>query len=395
MPKFLVVDDDMKRRKYIINILTQELGILESSIDEADNKQSARAKLKQQFYVAVFLDMALPLFEDSDSPDPSAGASILNEITKGRLKKPNKIIGFTALKENIESYKSNFTKLGFDLHLSTPGNYAWLYELKDQIIYAIKSVSDVRHSEKELAIVTVHGINTYGNWQEELISKYENSSNKSISHLPFKCIGIDFFTFALPHKRKIIVDRLVHDLKFWLEQNKAKRIICFSHSFGTYVLIKALEQLDPKLLEPLSTIVLSGSVLKEDYNFKPILTSTDSIIINDIAKNDFPLLISKSLILGTGMGGRVGFKGLNSDRLIQRFFDGGHSRFFDDEQIFINEYWYPVFSTDYSPQALNLCEKYGLLDNVLNGLAKLSSKIKLSYYAMFLYCLYLLINKFV
>ncbi|MEZ9431644.1 hypothetical protein AB4247_25645, partial [Vibrio splendidus] len=89
MPKFLVVDDDMKRRKYIINILTQELGILESSIDEADNKQSARAKLKQQFYVAVFLDMALPLFEDSDSPDPSAGASILNEITKGRLKKPN------------------------------------------------------------------------------------------------------------------------------------------------------------------------------------------------------------------------------------------------------------------------------------------------------------------
>lgn len=385
MPKFLVIDDDVKRRKYIIDILTKELDILHSDIDEADNKQSARAKLKQQFYVAVFLDMALPLYGDSVSPDPSAGASILKEISKGRLKKPSKIIGFTALEENIDIYKSNFNKLGFDLHLSTPGNYTWLFELKEQIMYTIKSIGDVTHSEKELAIVTVHGINTYGNWQETMISRYEYSSNYTISHLPFKAIGIDFLTFALPFKRKKIVNRLVHDLKFWLEENKAKRIVCFSHSFGTYLLIKALEQIDPELLEPLTTIVLSGSVLKEDYDFQPLLSSTNSIIINDIAKSDVPLLLSKSIVWGTGMAGRVGFRSLSSDRLVQRFFDGGHSRFFDDEQKFINEYWYPLFSTEYTPRAFNTSKQYGITDNLLNGVARFSSKIKALYYLMFMF----------
>ncbi|EGQ8022748.1 response regulator [Vibrio vulnificus] len=395
MPKFLVVDDDASRRKYIVDMLIRNLNISLDNIDEADNKYHARVKLRQQFYVAVFLDMALPDYKDSDDTNISAGHDILNEIQRGRLKKPTKIIGFTALDDNIPKYEQEFKKLGFDLYLSTPGDFSWLHNLKEQILYTIGSVGDVTHSERKLAILTVHGINTFGDWQEKLVEYHDNSGNSNDrSNLPFKHPGIDPITFCRPKKRNKIIDEFAQDLTFWLERNKAKNIVCFSHSFGTYILIKALEKIHSDLIKPISLVVLSGSVLKEGYDFKTLLDKSNITIVNEVSKDDVPLLFSKAMVLGTGMAGRTGFKRFNGERLIQRFFNGGHSWYFDKDSNFIEDYWIPILDGKDKPKPINICDQYSAKDTILNGTASLSSKIKLIYYALPVLILIALIKNF-
>ena len=42
------------------------------------------------------------------------------------------------------------------------------------------------------------------------------------------------------------VEHFKKQLTIWLNENKTKRIVCFSHSFGTYILIKAFEAIEDK-----------------------------------------------------------------------------------------------------------------------------------------------------
>lgn len=382
MPKFLVVDDDVNRRKYIVKMLTSNLSINEDNIDEVDNKHQARFQLKQQYYVTVFLDMALPDYKDSDKVNAAAGYDILKEIERGRLKKPTKIIGFTALEDNVPKYELEFKKLGFDLYLSKPGDFSWLHNLKEQILYTIGSVRDVSYTEKKLAILTVHGINTFGDWQEKLAKYHDQSVGEDLSNLPFKHPGIDPLTFIIPSKRNKIIKDFVQDLIFWLERNKAKDIVCFSHSFGTYILVKALEQIPEDLIKPISMVVLSGSVLKENYDFRKLLDSSNITIVNEVSKDDIPLLFSKSVVLGTGMAGRIGFNRFAGERLIQRFFNGGHSWYFNDENTFIEDYWIPILEGKEKPSPVNICSQYCWKDILLNESASISSRIKLIYYSI-------------
>ncbi|MEV3837926.1 hypothetical protein [Aeromonas dhakensis] len=153
----------------------------------------------------LFLDMALPTFDDDNNVDVDAGILLLNEMRRGRLNTPIKIFGFTALNDGIEEKNKEFEQLGFKLFYSPPGDLSWLGIITHQLDYSI-SAFRISTKEKDIAIVTVHGIRTFGSWQERLINLIRNQLKpKLLEPLNFKFTGIDFFTFMIPPLRKKIV----------------------------------------------------------------------------------------------------------------------------------------------------------------------------------------------
>lgn len=387
MIKILIVDDNEKRSAVVKEKLWSKIGAEIECIDIVDCVQMARALLKQKYYSAVFLDMALPLYSGDKDIDESAGVNLLDQVVRKRFKTPNRIIGYTALEKNVESMEEQFSDVGFKLFISKAGDYSWIDKAITQVSYTIASMDSIDVPEKDMALITIHGILTFGDWQQELFNKTKRiNSGDSIEHLSFKYVKLDFITFAIPGLRNWIVNRFKSDLVNWLENNYCKRIVCFSHSFGTFVLMKALESIEDKnLLKNIELIVLSGSVLKQNYSFQEVLKNIPKTkIVNDCAVNDKALVASKAFVLGTGMAGKVGFCKLENSLFINRYFKGGHSSFFSNKD-FIDQNWLPlIMGCDISSQE-SAGMHYGTIDTVLDYFAKLSSFFKLGYYLLFIY----------
>ncbi len=389
MARIIIVDDDPVRQGRIKNLLLTNFALHDSDIHSSSSINEAKLNLKRITYSIVFLDMALPLYCDSKETDLWGGVKILKDIQKGRLEAPERIIGYTALKDDLDKKEKEFKDIGFSLDCAKAGDLSWLSDKVDSIKYCLHRSTKHRKTEKDFAVLTVHGIRTFGSWQEYLFEKVKVSTGaKDIEHLPFKFTSIDFLTFMVPVLRRKVVERLKTDLRMWLRENRAKEIHCFSHSFGTYIIIKALEEMagEPGI-DSIKTIVLSGSVLNKNYDFSKLKYLTNAKIINDCAVNDAALIFSEALVVGTGMAGVTGFRGLSNDRIQNRYFNGGHSMFFDRNFDFIDKYWLPIFNNEIKS---NNKEVYiGFINEVFIYLARASSKIKMIYpIALFTFILY-------
>ncbi|MFS7250301.1 hypothetical protein AB6869_14790 [Rahnella rivi] len=375
MSRFLIVDDNITRGNKILDFLVQKHNILAEFIDFANCVKSAESLLRNTSYSLAFLDMSLPYNED-DVADPFSGINLLKKIQSKKLNKPIRIIGYTALDHNIKEKESEFEALGFKLYYAEEHDLSWIGNIQQQINYAVESAEKYKSSNLDIALVTIHGINTFGNWQE-LLSSEIRKKNKScdFSHLPFKNALISFSTFLNRRKRDAVVELFKEQLVEWLKANRANRIIFFSHSFGTYILIHALEKInDPLLLKNISLIVLSASVLPRNHDFKGILKKTNATIINECAVNDNALLCSEMFVVGTGMGGKLGFNMLSSDRIKNRFYRGGHSSFFTRE--FIKEYWFPLLDTPLEVEEINNAPSLTLLNSAITYFAIFIGSIK-------------------
>ncbi|MGL5495386.1 MAG: hypothetical protein ACRDCQ_00155, partial [Aeromonas sobria] len=272
---------------------------------------------------------------------------------------------------------------------SPPGDLSWLTIINPQLNYAISAHKAAPNIEKDIAIITVHGIRTFGSWQERLTNLIKEANiYEQVEPLNFKFTGIDLFRFIFPPLRKKIINRLHDDLSAWLNENRAKKIVCFSHSFGTFILIKAIEKFaDKSLTENISLIVLSGSVLKRDYDFGIVKKLCNASIINECSVYDIPLLLSESLIIGTGMAGKVGFNKLNTSKFVNRYYSGGHSYFFDSNNEFMKKMWLPLIKNQGAIISGEDNIKVGIFHQLLIDIAKLSSKIKYIYYAALVWLL--------
>lgn len=377
MSSILIIDDDKNRNNEINTRLSSEIN---SDFYSAHTLSEARRLLKKNHYTAIILDMALPLYEDSENIEHNAGILLLNEIQRGRYKTPNRIIGITAFKDNLREKEEKFSTLGFSLHYSPPGDMSWINKAITQIKYSINATNSIEKS-RDLAVLTVHGINTFGDWQERLYKKISNRyPEKELSHLCFKFTRFDIAKFLVPAMRDSIVDKFLLDFKAWQENNNCKKIVCFSHSFGTYILMHSLEQLDKEHTENIELIVLSGSVLKRSHDFSKIRKNKNLRIVNDCAINDKTLLISKAIVMGTGMAGKVGFQGLSDDQMSNRFFSGGHSMFFDKEKNHMDKLWLPLLEENSKIEGIPFESKYPTSEIVLENIAKFSAKVKYLYY---------------
>lgn len=194
----------------------------------------------------------------------------------------------------------------------------------------------------EHVIVTIHGIRTFGEWQDRLSKMLEGVEVSSYGYGYFSVVS-----FFIPFLRWIAVRLFRLKLKKLIEMYPGAEFSFVAHSFGTHILGYALKGFKPEEMPNVRHILLAGSVLPSNFDWLLLFKSGKiKRVINDCGTNDSILILSQFFVLLTGMAGRVGFYGFTGNQLVNRYFQGGHSHYFDKcddgSSPFMERYWLPL-----------------------------------------------------
>jgi CheY-like chemotaxis protein len=371
----LIVDDDHRRVESLRTLLIEKSFVEESKIEVAKNTQQAKDFVRNKYYDILILDVVLP--RRDEPPSASEGISFLDQVVRRpQLKKPGRIIGITAFLEDIEKFRTQFDNYCFNIIEASHSNLKWKKQIVEAISYQKVTKSLINTTDIQAVCLTVHGIQTRGNWQQNL----EDVISRDTDRIRFETFKFGYFSilsFFVPFLRWAVIYRFKNCLLNISQQEPEKKIFIFGHSFGTYIIVKAIESiLHGGHQLNLHLLVLSGSVLKSGHSFELLIRNTDVKIVNDCGVDDNILLLSETIVPNTGMSGRTGFKGLNNNRFVNRFFRGGHSHYFEQESSFISKFWLPLFSNELNLKIIDEREDSWFKSNVIEGGASLIGKFK-------------------
>ncbi|MFM5873233.1 response regulator [Aeromonas veronii] len=396
--RILIVDDDVQRATSIKNAISEALLCREEDIRLCSNAYEAKKLVRLDYYDILILDVVLP--NNNEPPSAAKGLTFLKEITRRakltkspiKIRKPGFIIGITAHEEDISLFRKEFDLHCLNIIEASHRNKMWKRSILNAIEYRQTNNIDRSSMSKNTLCVTIHGIESRGDWQQRLKSVV-NSHTNNVDFEIYKYGIFSILLFLIPFARNIEVYRFRNAFKKILERHPDKTIYLICHSFGTFVASKALESLSKNELKNLRYLVLAGSVLKTSYSFDSLQKNSSCTIINECGSDDFPLLISEALVPNTGMAGRVGFKGSNNNSFMNRFFDGGHSHYFDNENAFMRKNWLPLFESGYTPNLVDERSNSYFRDSVTNSTISLLGRIKnFAYIAIFSYLLLLVLQ---
>lgn len=337
--KILIVDDDEQRSTLLKKFLT-ERGFDGDLIETCNCSGDAKARLRQTYFDVLILDVVLPK-RTNEERSPSFGIELLEQLSRSpNLKKPEKIIGITAHTADMGRFQNAFHRHCLAVIEAQRQSAEW----KESIFRAIgqtRSSQLARTTDtRNVAVITIHGIRTFGLWQSRLQELIEQHTDGVAFHTYrygyFSVVGL-----LVPLIRRLEVRRLGKRLKA-LELSSADDYYVFCHSFGTYLATEALREIPASALANKKiTLVLSGSVLPSNFDWTDV--PAVSRIVNDCGLSDFPLLMSQAFAPGLGMAGRTGFHGFSNERLVNRYHVGGHSLYFDGNE-FMSKYWLPLLT---------------------------------------------------
>lgn len=208
-------------------------------------------------------------------------------------------------------------------------------------------------------IISVHGIRTFGGWQERLERLLlAEGAGRELTVINYKFGYFSVLAFVIPFLRWLVVRRFRN---FFVDAAKSQqwdRIDLVGHSFGTHIIAWALYGIDSAARPPVNTIILAGSVLKSGFPWQVLIGHSVKRVVNDCGTRDAILVFNQIAILFTGMAGRLGFNGGMGKTFRNRFFDCGHSGYFltagvpDDE--FMRRYWVPLLVSDDEPKLVDM-----------------------------------------
>jgi len=338
--KVLIVDDDGARTASLTNFLIGQRVVGSDEIYTASNVDDAVVKLKNFHFDVMVLDVVIPKRE-SEKADSKYAFSLLYKIRHSQhIKKPSKIIGITGYLEDLGSFRQRFEDYCLVVIEANRTSAGWRAKIAQYIDYDYLAQAHRGLSIAEVNVITIHGIRTFGEWQNRL----RNLTHANLAEIPFHGYRYGYTSFlALFHKKshEKHVGRLRSKLRGIVASNPNSNFVFFAHSFGTFLLVETLRLMwkqGEKI--PAKTVVLSGSVLRSDYDLS-FLSDGGVRVINDCAHSDYVLWLSEAFIPGLGMAGKVGFYGFENSMLVNRFFLGGHSSYFDGDD-FLQRQWLPI-----------------------------------------------------
>jgi CheY-like chemotaxis protein len=340
MIDFLVVEDTESKYlavKEFIESITHS-----SHIKNVTSVSSSTALMRHSQYTFLIIDINLPMLDDGTA-EKNGGIRILNWLKhnkkkKGACKVPLNIIVLSEYDNLIDQYKDDFDNSRVFAYKYSEFDKNWQIDLKEIIEdHLLKMESSIEKKKLNKVVFSVHGINTYGEWQEKF-SDFLKEKDDKIEHFPYKYSYYPVLSFLIPPLRKYEVNNFKKELEFFTNKYPSTSISIVGHSFGTYLIAQSLKEIELSISPKVDNIILCGSVLKPDYNWSDILTRHKiSKVLNDCALNDGALLLSQAVAIKLGMAGRVGFIGSYAGIVNNRYFNGGHSCFFDS---IIFDDWY-------------------------------------------------------
>ena len=234
-------------------------------------------------------------------------------------------------------------------------------------------------------IITIHGIRTFGQWQERLEHLIVNDDQcpDDIEFAHWKYGYFSVFAFLFPPFRAFATRNFKKELIDLESNSDYQRIDIVAHSFGTHIIAKAIKSLPIKKRPRIDTLILAGSVLKHSFVWSSIIGKGVKRVLNDCGTKDNILILSQAAVLLTGMAGRIGFTGFMGKNLRNRYFEFGHSGYFEKKHKpyddFMKHYWVPFLLTDATPESIDQ-RKPTLINGIITFLSKNSEPITLLLY---------------
>ena len=135
-------------------------------------------------------------------------------------------------------------------------------------------------SQSRHLVITVHGIRTFGHWQER-IEKLLKTVEPSIDVFNYKYGYFSILAFIIPFLRWLVTRRFRRDMLLAISKGNWDRIDIVAHSFGTHLVGWGLYGIESEKRPKIHTIIMAGSVLKASFPWRDLVGNTVGRVINE------------------------------------------------------------------------------------------------------------------
>jgi len=234
------------------------------------------------------------------------------------------------------------------VHKSIPEEHQTLF--RELSSHYFNGTIDLKESR---VIILVHGIHTNGSWQQDVQEQMFGIPCLRVQELGYELVtGFHFALFS----RSGPINKIHNEIRTIQREEPLAKISVIAHSFGTYIISKILEKDQNIRFEK---IITCGSVIPRNFNWQKHAPHTNSInIINDVGTKDLWPVIANCSTLGYGASGNQGFR---TASVTDRYFNYGHSDFFESINEHILKYWRPIFEDDTVPKSNSKLPKSSVL----------------------------------
>jgi pimeloyl-ACP methyl ester carboxylesterase len=171
-------------------------------------------------------------------------------------------------------------------------------------------------------VISLHGINTRGDWQKKLTRALNEAD---FNYEPLDYGDVKVWQFMREKVREDKVDWFREQYTAVTNAGAIKPSI-IAHSFGTYILTRAMEKYDLRF----DRIILCGSIVRRDYPWTARIGSAlCQKVLNDFGKQDWASKLAEYVVKDAGRSGSKGFDDLANGNVVDRAHaDFGHSTYF-------------------------------------------------------------------
>lgn len=197
-------------------------------------------------------------------------------------------------------------------------------------------LAGIQDNPSAKVILLIHGIQTDGAWH--------NLVEKELCTLPHTNVyGLSYdFVSALQLAspiRSTPINKISQDIRDAKTMEPNAQLMVIAHSFGSYILSRILAKSTDLRF---TRIVLCGCIIPTSYPWGLYTKNMEkSSILNDVGTRDFYPVLATFSSFGYGSSGRKGFK---VPLVKDRYFDYGHSDFFEPKNNHIATYWKPFIA---------------------------------------------------
>jgi len=200
-------------------------------------------------------------------------------------------------------------------------------------------------------VLTLHGMNTQGAWQEDLNWLVSKSYGRMVPVAIYK-YGIVRPGAVLKFRQRALTRGLINRIRRLSGETNAAGFggvpDVIAHSFGTWLLGHAL---DADRTLRVGRVILTGCILRPDFDWNELITRGQvQAVLCHVATKDLWARIAHYFIPDSGPSGRRGF---NDRRYIcHAVLSGGHSDFFNEKLMpgLFERIWQPfLIGTDGPP----------------------------------------------
>ncbi len=195
-------------------------------------------------------------------------------------------------------------------------------------------------------VLTLHGINTRGSWQEEFSWRLAKLYGYSVPVAIYKYGNIKLSPF-IPTLQQFYLKKLIKKIKNLYSETEAEeygtRPDVIAHSFGSWLIAEALKQ--EKDLH-IGRLILVGSIVRPDFNWSELIDSKQvEAVMCHYSKKDYPARFAHYFIPKSGPSGYLGFND-QTQVIHKQETQFGHSDYFDCQRLgsIMENIWKPFLT---------------------------------------------------